>query len=397
MSQPTSIKPIYSRSRQINIALYIAVAFLFWFSLFLYVPTLPTYIQSKTGSLSLVGIVLATYGFWQAIVRLPLGILADWSGRRKPFILIGVIFAGLGAWLMGTATGPAGLLAGRSITGFAAAAWVPLLVAFNSLFPVREIVRATIILTICLSLSRLLATALTGPLNEVGGYALPFFLAAGVAGLALLFLIPTREEKRPPEKPSFGRIGRLISRRDVLLPAVLAALTQYVDFATTFGFLPILTQRLGGGNILQGMLVSTYMTIFILGNFAARFLVRLIGSRSLVYLAFVLLSGGTMIAAWAPGPTLLFAGQFLIGTALGISYPVLMGLSIRFVRSSEQNTAMGLHQSVYAIGMFSGPWISGILADEIGLRSMLVTTALGTLALGLFGTSKLVVEKATPD
>jgi MFS family permease len=44
---------------------------------------------------------------------------------------------------------------------------------------------------------------------------------------------------------------------------------------------------------------------------------------------------------------------------------------------------MGLHQAVYASGMFAGPWLSGILADAVGLRPMLGITAAGRLALGL--------------
>jgi MFS family permease len=46
---------------------------------------------------------------------------------------------------------------------------------------------------------------------------------------------------------------------------------------------------------------------------------------------------------------------------------------------------MGLHQSVYAIGMFAGPWLSGILADAIGIQPMLGVTAFAVLAIGLSG------------
>ena len=86
-----------ARSRQWLIVLYILVALLYFASLYLYVPTLPTYVQSKSGNLALVGVVLAQYGLWQALIRLPLGIVADWLGRRKPFIIVGFGLAGLGA------------------------------------------------------------------------------------------------------------------------------------------------------------------------------------------------------------------------------------------------------------------------------------------------------------
>jgi len=41
------------------------------------------------------------------------------------------------------------------------------------------------------------------------------------------------------------------------------------------------------------------------------------------------------------------------------------------------------------MGMFGGPWLSGILAQVVGLRWMLLVTTLGTLTLGLLGASKL--------
>jgi MFS family permease len=60
-----------------------------------------------------------------------------------------------------------------------------------------------------------------------------------------------------------------------------------------------------------------------------------------------------------------------------------MGMSIRDVADAERNTAMGLHQSVYAIGMFAGPWLSGFLADAIGIRPMFGVTAFACLAVGI--------------
>ena len=92
----------FVRSRRTLLVLYTVVTLLFWMCLYLYAPTLPTYAESKTGSLASVGIILAQYGLWQAIVRLPVGIAADWLGRRKPFIVGGLLLAGLGAWVMGS-------------------------------------------------------------------------------------------------------------------------------------------------------------------------------------------------------------------------------------------------------------------------------------------------------
>ena len=60
-----------------------------------------------------------------------------------------------------------------------------------------------------------------------------------------------------------------------------------------------------------------------------------------------------------------------------------MGMSIEHVAEANRTTAMGLHQAVYAIGMFAGPWLSGALADAMDIQPMFGVTAFVCLALGL--------------
>ena len=381
MKQQLAISP---RRRRALIGLYVLVTFLYWMSLYLYLPTLSTYAESKSQSLALVGTILAQYGLWQAIVRLPLGIAADWLGRRKPFIVAGLLLSGLGAYLMGTAGGAGGLLVGRAVTGLAAATWVPLTVIFSSFFPAGETVRATSILTVVGSLGRVLATGVTGSLNEWGGYPLAFYLAVGAAGLGLLLLLPAPEAARPPRRPSAAGIGRLVTRRDVLLPALLSAVSEYAAWAVPFGFLPILARQVGANDVAQSGLVSLHIALLTLGGLAAAALSSRFGARKIVYGGFISLSAGIAGAAVAPTLSLVFVAQLFIGLGMGVGYPALMGLSIRHVDEAQRATAMGLHQAVYAIGMFAGPWLSGILADTLGLRPMLGLTAAGCLALGLF-------------
>lgn len=367
------------RRQHLRRLLYILIAFLYWTALYLYVPTLPTYVQSKSEDLALVGVVLSQYGLWQAFIRLPLGIAADSLGRRKPFVVAGIVLAGLGAWLMGAAEGTGGLLVGRAITGLAAGTWVPLTVAFSSLFPAPQAIRATAILTFVGSAGRMIASGVTGSLNELGGYVLAFNLAVCVAAVALLFVLPVRERSHPPRRPSRGGISRLITRRDVLVPSLLAAVSQYANWAITFSFMPILAEHLGATDITLSLLLSMHIGVVTAMTLVTATIVARVGARRLVYATFLLLSGGIGLGALAPSLAWVFVAQFCLGVAQGLGYPVLMGLSIRDVDDAERTTAMGLHQSVYAIGMFAGPWLGGLLADALGLRPMFGVTATACL------------------
>lgn len=376
------------------IGLYAAAAFLYWASLYLYIPTLPVYAQSRSDNLALVGIVLSMYGLWQAIIRLPLGIAADWLGWRKPFIIVGLALAALGAVIMGTAANVNGLIVGRAVTGLAAGTWVPLIAVFSTLFPSDQAVRASAILTLVASAARALATSVTGSLNDMGGYPLAFFLAAGTAVLAILIVLPAREDRRPPQRPSARSIRTLIVRRDVLLPALLNGVGQYANWTATFGFLPVLARQLGATDVALSLLVSMNMGVVTLGNLVATAIVRRVGARRLVYLSFLLLFAGIGGAALARSLPLIFVAQFCIGLGQGIGYPLLMGMSIQHVGDGERTMATGLHQAVYAIGMFGGPWLSGMLANALGIRPTFGVTAFGCLALGLLGTSLLAEKRA---
>ena len=383
MNTPPSAPGDSGRRRLISV--FLVVVFLYWVGLYTYVPTLPIYVRSKIDDLAMVGTVLSMYGLWQAIIRLPLGIASDWIGRRKPFILGGLVLVGLGAWLMAVSDGVGGVLVGRAVTGLAAGTWVPLVVVFNSLFPSHESVRATSILMIVGSVARMLATGLNGTFNDLGGYSLAFYLAVTAALIAVLVTLTVREAPRPPRRPSLGALWTLVSRRDVLGPALLNTLIHYGTWASTFGFIAVLARELGASDQLLSLFTSMNLAVGLVGNLSAAALAKRLGGIWLSVIAIVTLVLGLLVAMLAPSMGVLFVAQLLLGLSAGVGIPTLMGLSIRHVDDVERASAMGLHQSVYALGMFGGPWLSGIIANALGLRPMFGITAGMCLVLGLAG------------
>ncbi len=378
------------QSRRTALILYTVIVLLYWLALYIYVPTLPNYIKTRTADLAAVGAVLSMYGLWQGVIRFPIGLAADWTGKRRPFIMGGLFLAGAGAWLMGRSSGLAGLYVGRAMTGLAAGAWVPIVAAFSALFPPAEAVQASALLSVLNGVGSILGTGLTGWLNELGGYGLPFVLAAVAALAALLLTLAVREVPRPPSRPSLGHVGRFVVRRDVLLPGLLSAVAHYILFAATYGFLPILARSLGMGNVGQSMLVSLNLALITVGSLAVAWLTRRFRARSLNYASFGMLFLGLVTAAVARTPAMLFLAQAELGLGHGIGYPVQMGLSMRHVADGERTMAVGVFASVYSIGMFAGPALSGVLADRIGIQAMFAVTAVAGLTLGIIGTGYLV-------
>jgi MFS family permease len=136
-------------------------------------------------------------------------------------------------------------------------------------------------------------------------------------------------------------------------------------------------------------LTSLYFGVVTLGNLLTTAIVNRVGARRMVRASVTLLFLGIGIAALAHTLPLLFLAQLCIGLSMGVGYPVLMGMSIQQIDDRERTTAMGLHQSVYAVGMFGGPLLSGVLADAMGIRPMFWITAFVCLVAGLFVAGKL--------
>ncbi len=362
----------------------LAASFFFWGALYLYVPSLAEYVKMHVSSLAVVGVVLSMYGLWQGIVRIPLGVLVDATGRGKPYLIGGFILAALGAAIMGVSSTASGLTFGRALTGVAAGTWVPMIVIFAGFFPPEQAVFATSLLTFSSSFGQVVATSMTGLLNQVGGYGLSFKLAVAASLVAVVVMAVTRlappagsagGPALPRKATSFASIVAVFGRRDVLAPSFAGAVLQFGNWAVVFSFLPLLAKQVGASDVATGLLVSLAVVAGALSNLVTTFVVNRLEMRAALIASFGLLAGGIVLAAVAHSLGLLFVSTIAIGIATGFGYPALMGLSIQRVETDRRTTAMGIHQAVYSIGMFAGPWIGGIIAEHLGIRAMFAMTA----------------------
>jgi len=83
-------------SRREAPALLMAAVACFWGALYLYVPILTPYAETLGASMTLLGLIVSSYGFSQLVLRIPVGIWSDRIGRRKPFIAAGLYRGGPG-------------------------------------------------------------------------------------------------------------------------------------------------------------------------------------------------------------------------------------------------------------------------------------------------------------
>lgn len=351
--------------------LFTSVTILYWTSMYTYVPTLTPYLSGRGLSLQLIGIVLGSYGFVQMLGRFPLGILSDKWGKRKPFVLLGMMTACIscllfmvpGVWLWP--------LAGRMMAGICASTWVAFTVLYAGYFSKGQTGRAMGNISVMIVSGQMLGMLLSGWLNDGFGQNAPFVSGAALAVIGLLLALLLREpDTNANNRPSmsFPMVKRVIRTKMLLQVSVLSILAHGVLFITMFGFTPLKAEQLGANGALLTLLVFAFMLPHaIASSVTATWFVAKFGYWGTIGFGFAASSLCTASMALFQSYEMLVITQAINGFAQGLHLPLLLALSIRDVELQGRATAMGLYQALYAIGMFSGPFLAGWLNESWGL------------------------------
>lgn len=362
----------------------ISTAF-FWSALYLYVPTLAPYAEHVGASIGLVGLIVSAYGFSQLVLRIPVGLWSDKLGKRKPFIVFAFVASALAALGLALAQGPIGVLAARALSGVSATMWVVITVLFASYYPADRAGQAMSLITFVTTLSQLASTLLGGLMAERWGWHAPFWAALVAASVGFVLTLPLREGTPTSIGLKGSDLLNVGRERGLLIVSSLAILYQFNSFVTIFGFVPNYAVQLGASKAQLGWLsLIAAVPTAIASLSAGHSLARRFSERQLVTAGFVLTALSTFAIPLSKTVPVLYVTQAFGGVGRGLIFPVLMGLSIKTVSEEKRATAMGFFQSIYALGMFAGPALSGVLAGIVGLGgTFLITgilTSIGALA-----------------
>ncbi len=360
-------------------ALVAVATFLFWSSLYLYVPILPLHAEHLGSSLQMVGAVIAAYAIGQVVLRIPLGIGADIYGR-KPFAVLSLALASAGAAWLGLASSPGELFAARTLTGFAAAGWVVISVLFASYYRRDSSAVAMSIIMAVNTSSLLVSTFVGGILADWLGNVKVFYSAAGLGAAGAIIMLAVREQKL--ERVSSFSFGTLtgVLRRPLLLQVSAVAITlQFVTFGVNFGFLPVLAERIGASKAEVGYITTAGLAAAVFGTVITAWMIARFGTMGVVIVGSFASLVGVVLMPVADDLVFLGALQAVNGLGRGLLNTVLISLALRSADSEDRATAMGSYQALYAIGMLAGPAVSGVVADAVGIDAVFWVSAAVTV------------------
>jgi len=185
-------------------------------------------------------------------------------------------------------------------------------------------------------------------------------------------------------------LGGNVFRDALKLPVIwLAALflLVYVGVEVSLGnwSYSFLLEDRQQGTVLAGWIVSGYWLGLTLGRFTLQNLAeRLgVGTRNLMYACMAGIVIGILLIWFVPLAATAALGFCFIGFSLGPIYPLTVAITPKLVPSRLGPSAIGLLVSVSIFGLALFPWIAGVLAQAIGIWTLLPYT-LGLTAL-MFG------------
>jgi MFS family permease len=368
-------------SKQRPMALVSLALLLYWSSLYVYVPILPVYARALGASLTLVGLIVGSYGLAQLVLRIPIGVTSDRLARRRPFAVAGFAAAVLSGISLVLAPSAEWLLLGRTLAGVSAATWVVISVIFAGYFPAAETTRAMGLASFLSGAGQLIATSTGGKIAELYGWHAPFVAGAvlALAGGLVMLLIRDPEAQRRSVAPGWAEIVRVGTRPRLLAVSAVAALGQYTFWATSYAFVPIYASNLHYAPAQIGLLTTAMLIAYTAASLGLVRLARVLDDRVIICGGLVLAALSPLLTPFVTGYGLLLAVQALGGLGRGVAFPSLMGASLAAVTPRERGTAMGVYQAVYALGMTLGPATAGVIADRLGVSGALWISGLVTL------------------
>jgi fucose permease len=238
--------------------------------------------------------------------------------------------------------------------------------------------------------------ALVGPLGAstilalAWGWNSVYFLLVGLS-LPLLFGFGTlfgsarpAPAAREDEQPIAGNVlSAALKFRIVWLAAFF--LLVYVGVEVSLGnwSYSFLVDGRHQGTVLSGWIVSGYWLGLTLGRFTLSNLAeRLgVGIRELMYACMTGIVIGLLLIWLLPFAATAALGFCFIGFSLGPIYPLTVAITPKLVPTRIGPSAIGLLVSVSILGLALFPWAAGVLAQAVGIWSLLPYTLVLTVVM----------------
>ena len=350
--------------------------------LFMILPVFALYADDYAGATpGLIGLAIGAYGFTQALLQIPFGLLSDRFGRKR-LIAIGLLLFALGSLVAALADSIWGVILGRALQGTGAIAAAVMALAAD-LTREEHRTKAMAVIGMSIGLSFALALVLGPWLGHWVGLDGIFWLTAGLAllGLGLLrWVVPSPALSRPhrdaePIPTQFltvlrdGRLLRLdfgilalhliLTASFVSLPLVLRDSLGLAPDRHAWLYLPVLV-----------LSVAAMIPLIIQAEKHQRMKPVFLAAVAMVLLAELALS------QWQDQLMGVVAALFVFYLGFNILEAALPSLISKTAPADSKGTAMGFYSSSQFLGAFLGGALGGAVHGHFGAEGVFLVCAL---------------------
>lgn len=351
---------------------------------------LPLYLVTGLGASAItVGLIEGLAVTIAMVTRLFAGVLSDWSGQRKPLILLGYGLAALSRPIVPLADTVGWIASARFLDRVGKG--------------IRSAPRDALIADVTPPELRGASFGLRKSLDTVGGFIGPlvaialmlltgnnfstvFWIAAIPALIAVAVIIvgiqepATSSAGKRRERPHLTALFRLDSAVWVVIG--LCAVLTFARFSEAF--LLLKAQQAGFALAWIPLILVLMHLVYGLTAYPVGVLSDRIGRNGMLAMSLVFLIGADLVLAFAQTPALLLAGIVLWGLHMGFSQGILATLIADRAPAAARGTAFGALNLATGLAVLAGNLVAGILWESYGAAATFLNGA-AFAALALVG------------
>lgn len=295
--------------------LFIAVIF-FWFAQYVYIPYQTPYLTMIQTSTSFIGIIIGSYGISQMVLRLPVGLLANYRNKHKMIMLIGALPSGCASLFRIIFNNGIGFLIGNLFSGLASAMWISFMVLYMSFYPKDQQTKATSSIIVANNLGMLLEFITSTLLYEKIGMQMICLLSVISGIISALFISLLPKEKTQPIKKKISSLLKVCTQKDLIVFSLLALVQQGVQMTTTMSFTTRIIKNLGTNSMSIGLSSIIYMLSAVcFAKMASSDVCMKLGVRTCITVTFLTTALYCVLVPQCSSVYMIFVLQILPGMA----------------------------------------------------------------------------------
>lgn len=362
---------------------------LFWFTQYVYVPYTTPFLLAQKVSADFVGLVVGFYGAIPFFTRIFVGIFSDKIGYYKPMIIVGCASAAVASLIRLYMPTGIGFLIANIISGFSSSMWMCFILFHTKTLTKENLQRGMgYVLAACNS-GILLGFFASATLYESFGMFLMCLLSVTGGTIATIVSLSLKE---PPNQnlnpPKVSDLLHVVYNKRLWFFSVIGMIQQGILMGTAMSFSNEVAHSLGATAWQIGIMTMTMTASYTASNLLSSTHTAIkIGPGILMTLSQICMALYCVLMVTTDSVYALIPIQILLGTTGGFVFSWCSAEALSQIESYRRSTALGIFQSMFAIGMTVVPIVAGYLfAQTSSLNSAFLFQALLALA-GAFATA----------